>query len=216
MAENLRPWKMFWAGKCNPYRSTRRADRRSCRCQGRHQRRRGGAAGEEFSIRVDFRDAAATTDSASDACREWGAPKGGPVRLLRVLRGPGGPDGPSRQLLSQISPTVLCHPQHQSGGQTTLPSVQSDRNSRRSRQKGTSAAQRRGMAEAMAVARRVMPGRSGDASSTRATRDGREGRVTFLTSATGWWRRPPSCTRHAHAMRTAAAQGRARNRPYMR
>ena len=100
---------------------------------------------EELGIRADPAiTAAATKDGVSDARREWAATRGAPGRLMRLLRGLGGPDSPSRQLPSPTPPAVLRRPPRQGGDRPTLPGTQSDRTSRRSRQKSTPTAQRRG------------------------------------------------------------------------
>ena len=102
--------------------------------------------GEELGIHADSRVASAvTTDSVTVARREWAAIRGAPGRLLRVLRGHGGPNRPSRQLPSPTPLAVLRRPPRQSGNRPTLPGMQSDHNSRRSLQKSSSpTAQRRG------------------------------------------------------------------------
>ena len=74
----------------------------------------------------------ATKDSVADTRRERAAPRGSPGRLLRVLRGIGGPNCPSRQLHSRTPSAVLCRPPRQGGDTPTLPGVPSDRNIRRS------------------------------------------------------------------------------------
>ena len=64
--------------------------------------------------------------------------------MLRELRGRGGPDSPSRQLLSPTPGAVLRSPPHQSGGQPTSSGVPGDHNSGINRQESTLAAQGRG------------------------------------------------------------------------
>ena len=59
----------------------------------------GGAGGERLGTRIEPRAATtATKDSVADSRRERAAARGSPGRLLRVLRGIDGRDGPSRQL----------------------------------------------------------------------------------------------------------------------
>ena len=105
---------------------------------------RRGARREDPGIHADPRVAAvATMDSVTDAGREWAATRGVPGKLLRVLRGLGGPDGPCWQLPSPTSPAVLGLPPRQRGNRHTFPGMQRVRTDRRSRQKSNPTAQRR-------------------------------------------------------------------------
>ena len=89
---------------------------------------------------------------------------------------------------------MLRRPPRRSSDRPTLPGMQSDHNSLRSRQTSTPTV----MAETMIVARRHMPARGGRGSSTRATRDERGRRVICsichgLVEETAFVQMPCSC-----------------------
>ena len=99
------------------------------------------AGGKEFGTRADVRTASvAATATIIDSPRKRPAPGGDLGRLLRVLRGLGDSDGPSRELPLPTPPPALRRTPSQGEYQLAVSGVPDDRNRQRGRQDGVPSA----------------------------------------------------------------------------
>ena len=91
--------------------------------------------GKEFNTRADVRTASiAVTATIADSRIKRLAPGGSLKELLRMLRGLGGSDDPSRELPSLTLPPVLRRTPSQGGHQPAVSGMPGDRASQRGRQ----------------------------------------------------------------------------------